>query len=189
MTTAFFFLFAGFVVAAALVVVLGRNLVHSAIALIFTFFGVAALYVLLDAEFLAAVQVLLYIGGITILLLFAIMLTSRLSPRGMEIFNEQVIPGAFVSAGILVFLLYAAWQGIRPAGRDLPPALEEDVDTHPRDEPANGEHDRCVGRNAEPPKTTSATIRPAATPEAEYQVLKYSGSALLRPTNPPKVIE
>ncbi|MGH7361328.1 MAG: NADH-quinone oxidoreductase subunit J family protein [Candidatus Methylomirabilales bacterium] len=123
MTTAFFFLFAGFVLAAALVVVLGRNLVHSAIALIFTFFGVAALYVLLDAEFLAAVQVLLYIGGITILLLFAIMLTSRLSPRGMEIFNEQVLPAALITGGILVALLYAAWQGIRPAGPP-PPYLD-----------------------------------------------------------------
>ena len=120
MTTALFFLFAGFVLAASLMVVLGRNLVHSAIALIFTFFGVAALYVLLDAEFLAAVQVLLYIGGITILLLFAIMLTSRLSPRGLEIFNEQVIPAALVSGGILLVLLYAAWEGIRLAGP--PPA-------------------------------------------------------------------
>jgi NADH-quinone oxidoreductase subunit J len=123
MTTAFFFLFAGFVVAAALVVVLGRNLVHSAIALIFTFFGVAALYVLLDAEFLAAVQVLIYIGGITILLLFAIMLTSRLSPRGMEIFNKQVLPAALITGGILFALLYAAWLGIRPAGPP-PPFLD-----------------------------------------------------------------
>jgi len=123
MTTAFFFLFAGFVVAAALVVVLGRNLVHSAIALIFTFFGVAALYVLLDAEFLAAVQVLLYIGGITILLLFAIMLTSQLSPRGMEIFNKQVLPAALITGGILFALLYAAWLGIRPAGPP-PPFLD-----------------------------------------------------------------
>src|SRR3990172_2182818 len=123
MTTAFFFLFAGFVLAAALVVVLGRNLVHSAIALIFTFFGVAALYVLLDAEFLAAVQVLLYIGGITILLLFAIMLTSRLSPGGMEIFNEQVLPAALITGGILFALLYAAWLGIRPAGPP-PPFLD-----------------------------------------------------------------
>lgn len=121
MTTALFFLFAGFVVAAALVVVLGRNLVHSAIALIFTFFGVAALYVLLDAEFLAAVQVLLYIGGITVLLLFAIMLTSRLSARGMEIFNEQMIAGALVSGGILLVLLYGGWYGIRPAGPPPPP--------------------------------------------------------------------
>ena len=123
MTTAFFFLFAGFVVAAALVVVLGRNLVHSAIALIFTFFGVAALYVLLDAEFLAAVQVLIYIGGITILLLFAIMLTSRLSPRGMEIFNKQVLPAALITGGILFALLYAAWLGIRPVGPP-PPFLD-----------------------------------------------------------------
>lgn len=120
MTTALFFLFAGFVLAAAMVVVLGRNLVHSAIALIFTFFGVAGLYILLDAEFLAAVEVLLYIGGITVLLLFAIMLTSRLSARGLEIFNEQVGLAAPVSLGILAILLYAAWEGIRLAGP--PPA-------------------------------------------------------------------
>ena len=126
MTTAFFFLFAGVVLAASLLVVLGRNLVHSAIALIFTFFGVAALYVLLDAEFLAAVQVLLYIGGITILLLFAIMLTSRLSPRGLEIFNEQVGLAALVTLGILAVLLYAAWEGIRPAG---PPPVPLDSTT------------------------------------------------------------
>ena len=60
-TQAVFFLFAAFTVGAALLVVLATNIVHCAIALVFTFFGVAALYILLDAEFLAAVQVLLYV--------------------------------------------------------------------------------------------------------------------------------
>ena len=107
MTTAFFFLFAGFVVAAALVVVLGRNLVHSAIALIFTFFGVAALYVLLDAEFLAAVQVLLYIGGITILLLFAIMLTQTKDAPSRLVFQTQAGPAAIASVVIAVLIALA----------------------------------------------------------------------------------
>jgi hypothetical protein len=46
-----------------------------------------------------------------------------------------------------------------------------------------------TGRNMEPANTTSATIRPAATPDTWYQVVKYSGSALPSPTKPPNVIE
>jgi NADH-quinone oxidoreductase subunit J len=62
---------------AAIYVVTARNLVHAALALIATFFGVAILFVLLEAGFLAAVQVVLYIGAISILIIFAIMLTRR----------------------------------------------------------------------------------------------------------------
>jgi len=62
---------------AALYVVTARNLVHAALALIATFFGVAIVFVLLEAGFLAAVQVVLYIGAIAILIIFAIMLTRR----------------------------------------------------------------------------------------------------------------
>ena len=76
-----FYFLAAFTIWAAGVVVLGKNIVRAAVALIFSFCGMAALYILLDAEFLAAVQVLIYVGGITILLLFAIMLTSRISAR------------------------------------------------------------------------------------------------------------
>ena len=54
----------------AAVVVLARSLIYSAFALLFTFFGVAAFYVLLGADFLAATQLLVYVGGILILLLF-----------------------------------------------------------------------------------------------------------------------
>jgi NADH-quinone oxidoreductase subunit J len=62
---------------AALLVVTARNLVHAALSLIVTLFGVAVLFVLLRAGFLAAVQVVLYIGAIAILIIFAIMLTRR----------------------------------------------------------------------------------------------------------------
>src|SRR3989337_6843 len=95
-----FFLVAAFTTGAALLVVLARNIVHCAIALVFAFFGVAALFILLDAEFLAATQVLLYVGGITILLLFAIMLTSRISARGGKIMNEQVGISAVVALAL-----------------------------------------------------------------------------------------
>lgn len=61
----------------ALIVVLARSIVHSAISLIVTFFSVAALFFLLDADFLGVAQILVYGVGITILLLFAIMMTGK----------------------------------------------------------------------------------------------------------------
>lgn len=107
-----FYILAGFTVWAAAVVVLGKNIVRAAVALIFTFCGMAALYVLLDAEFLAAVQVLIYVGGITILLLFAIMLTSRISSGTTRVINDQVVLSAIAAAGLLVGLVYAGVRGI-----------------------------------------------------------------------------
>jgi len=118
-----FYILAAFTVWAAAVVVLGRNIVRAAVALIFTFCGMAALYVLLDAEFLAAVQVLIYVGGITILLLFAIMLTSRISSATARVINDQVILSAIAAGGLLVGLIYAAVRGI-PA-LSGPPRLPE----------------------------------------------------------------
>ena len=118
----FFFALAIFTLAAALLVVLGRNIVHSAVALIFSFCGVAGIYVLLDAEFLAAVQVLIYVGGITILLLFAIMLTTRIAAR-VEVFNEQVGISALIVVGITAVLVYASVTGIKILG-EAPPPLE-----------------------------------------------------------------
>jgi NADH-quinone oxidoreductase subunit J len=117
-----FYLLAALTVATAIFVVLARNIVHCAIALVFTFFGVAALYVLLDAEFLAAVQVLLYVGGITILLLFAIMLTSLISARGVKIMNEQVGSSALVVAVIFGLMTFASLKGIVVVGSPPPPS-------------------------------------------------------------------
>ncbi|MDO8684958.1 MAG: NADH-quinone oxidoreductase subunit J [Armatimonadota bacterium] len=62
----------------ALLVVTIKNIVRSALFLALSFVGVAGLYVLLNAEFLAAVQVLIYVGAITVLILFAIMLTQQI---------------------------------------------------------------------------------------------------------------
>ncbi len=120
---AIFYILAAFTVWAAGVVVLGKNIVRSAVALIFSFCGMAALYALLEAEFLAAVQVLIYVGGITILLLFAIMLTSRIGAAGSRVVNDQVGLSAVAAAGLLVGLIYAAIRGI-PALTN-PPRLPE----------------------------------------------------------------
>ncbi len=118
-----FYILAAFTVWAASVVVLGKNIVRAAVALIFTFCGMAALYVLLDAEFLAAVQVLIYVGGITILLLFAIMLTSGISSVAARVVNEQTPLSAVAAIGLLLGLIYASTRGI--AAMAAPPRLPE----------------------------------------------------------------
>lgn len=110
-TLAVFFIIAIFTVGASLLVVLARNIVHCAIALVASFFGVAALFILLDAEFLAATQVLLYVGGITILLLFAIMLTTRISAAGVKIMNQQVGIGALVVIALFGIMVFANLKG------------------------------------------------------------------------------
>ena len=106
-----FYLLGAFSVALALMVVLAQNIVRAAVALIFSFCGLAALYALLDAEFLAAVQILIYVGGITILMLFAILLTSRIAGRGVRVLNAQKGVNFLVAAGLVLSLAYAAWKG------------------------------------------------------------------------------
>src|SRR5262245_65980412 len=73
-----FYVLAAITVGSAAVCVLARSLIYSAFALLFTFFGVAGLYLLLGADFLAATQLLTYVGGILVLLLFGVMLTYTL---------------------------------------------------------------------------------------------------------------
>jgi NADH-quinone oxidoreductase subunit J len=70
---------AAITVAAAVLVALLPNIIHSAVALLFTLVGVAGLYLFLSADFIAATQMLVYVGGITMLLLFAVFLSQRLS--------------------------------------------------------------------------------------------------------------
>lgn len=96
----------------ALVVVTRRNLFHAALALMVTFVGVAGFYVTLDAGFLAAAQLLVYIGAISILIIFAIMMTRRLMQADEPAFNSQKgwgFIGAFVSFAILVLVIIRFW--------------------------------------------------------------------------------
>jgi len=85
-----FYLFAGMAGLSAIGLVLSRNIVRTAVCLLFTLAGVAGLYFLLNAEFLAAVQLVVYAGGTLILIIFGVMLTSkspfsRFEPKPAEI--------------------------------------------------------------------------------------------------------
>lgn len=103
------------VLASAVVVVQVNNLVHAALALIVSFFGVAILFILLEAGFLAAVQVLLYIGAISILIIFAIMLTRKVMQDSGPQTNSAWWLGALLGVGLLaalgmVFMQFAGFQ-------------------------------------------------------------------------------
>jgi len=108
-----FFALAGLTLFSALAVVTLRNLLRSALALVVTFIGVAGLYLLLQAEFIAAVQVLLYVGAVTVLILFAIMLTERLMEARLRQFTGKWWLAAplvlLLLALIVVSLLGAVW--------------------------------------------------------------------------------
>lgn len=116
------------IIASALAVVTMRNIFHCALALIFCLFCIAGLYVMLNAEFLAVVQVLLYVGAVAILMIFAIMLTSRLAGHEKDISNEQQLVGGFLSLVFLVAMVgsYLGVPGVcegtyfRPATGALP---------------------------------------------------------------------
>ncbi len=97
-----FYLLSFIIIISSIYVVTLRNIFHSALFLILTLFAVAGIYILLNAEFLAAVQVLIYVGAISILIIFAIMLTSQLASKKISQSNEQVMIGVFVCAGFLL---------------------------------------------------------------------------------------
>lgn len=106
--TIIFYLFAALTVGSAAFVVLTRNVIYSAFSLLFTFFGVAALYVFLNADFLAVTQVVVYVGGILVLLLFGVMFTNSIMDPGQKTEVTNLIPGILIlccTAGTLIYTL------------------------------------------------------------------------------------
>lgn len=100
-----FLVLAAFVLGFGLAVVMVRNLFKSAIALSFCLLGVAGIFIMLGAEFIAGVQVLIYIGAVTTLIIFAVMLTSGMADPAIRQFNAQRLPGivvAFITVVVLV---------------------------------------------------------------------------------------
>ncbi len=98
-----FIIFSLITLGAALAVVTSKNLFHSALFLILSFVGVAGLYILLEAGFLAVVQIMVYVGAIAILIIFAIMLTRRLMDKELVQSNTQ-----WGVSGLVALLLFAA---------------------------------------------------------------------------------
>lgn len=121
-----FLLIGAIIIGSALMVVTVRNLLHAALWLVVTLFGVAVLYALLQANFLAVVQVVVYIGAIAILFIFAVMLTRRdLMEKGRQTRPNWWIPailGVLIMLG-LVFLILSV-PGVSRSALPLPAGLD-----------------------------------------------------------------
>jgi len=96
-----FYLFAAVTLVSGLMVVSSGNIVRSAFYLLATLFGISGLYVLLGADFVAVTQIMVYIGGILILLLFGVMLTSDITNIEIKKGKVAVLP-AIVGVGVLL---------------------------------------------------------------------------------------
>jgi len=131
---AIFYLFAILIVCSAAVVVLSKNILYSAFSLLFTFFGVAGIYVLLNADFLAITQIMIYIGGILVLIIFGVMLTSKIT--GVDIKSGSIGKFQLVTSGILslivvvlLILMYLNSNWVRKDIVNLPPKTINQIGT------------------------------------------------------------
>lgn len=121
------FLVVGFVtLGSALIVVTTRSMVHAAFWLVATLFGVAVLFALLNASFLAVVQVVVYIGAIAILFIFAVMLTRReLLDRGPQLNSAwwaSAVVAVLTFAGL--FFLLRSWSDFSMTAPSLPSGFD-----------------------------------------------------------------
>lgn len=117
-----FILSAALIIASAVMVVSTRNLIQAALWLIATLFGVAILYAVLEAGFLAVVQVVVYIGAIAIMFIFAVMLTSKdMRDKGPQV--NASWPGAAL-LGLLtfggIFVILSKWDGLGKLPGEIP---------------------------------------------------------------------
>lgn len=112
-SVAAFYLLAAVVLTAAAGVVFKRNLVHSALLLAVTFIGVAGLYILLAADFLAAVQLLVYNGAVAVIVVIGVMLTQKGDMKNSNPPNRMgrglLVIVALLAAGMLTAVLATDW--------------------------------------------------------------------------------
>ena len=109
-----FLVLAAAMIGSALLVVLGRDIIRSGLAMMVTFGALAGLYVLLNAPLVAAAQVLVYIGAISVLILFAIMLTQTKAGPTRLVFHRQAWAAALAAVVLVVILAIAAASTVWP---------------------------------------------------------------------------
>lgn len=161
MTETIFYALAGVIVASAILVVSVRNLFHSALALALTMFGISGIYLYLGWEFLAAVQVLIYVGAVTVLIIFGIMLTRKVMDDNARVMNNQVLL-SFVAAVAVLLILFEV------IGRS---SFQQN------------DHPTVVMMAASSLNETTQTAASASLPESYQNDVLSLGSALLKPQN------
>ena len=110
-----FYLLAALAIGGGLLVAFGRNIVHSAFALLGTFLGVAGLYACLGSDLVAVVQLLVYVGGVLVLILFAVMLTARIADVNLSNGSRGMAAGI---GAVLCVTCATIWVAFRFPGQD-----------------------------------------------------------------------
>lgn len=113
-------------IAAAVAAMSLRNLIHCALALVIAFAGLAAAYLQLSAQFVGFAQILVYIGAVSILIVFAILLTRSGDNANEKIFSKSWMAGIAVALSVLGVLIWAIANS-RAISRELPPVPEVTV--------------------------------------------------------------
>ena len=106
--TIFFFMLAGVIVLSALGVALAPNILYSAFALLGTLGGVAGLYLYLGADFVGIAQLLIYVGGILVLILFAVLLTNRIGEVKITNMSSGLMVGAPAAISVMAIIVKLA---------------------------------------------------------------------------------
>ena len=102
-----FYFFAALTVSSALFILFTKNVLHAVLSLLAVFLGVSAMYVFAGAEFLAITQLVIYVGGVLVLMLFGVMLTNRESGALFPLSkNNYFIPGILAGSSIFGILSY-----------------------------------------------------------------------------------
>ncbi len=117
-----FYLFAALILVSGFLVVTSKNIVHAAFYLLFTFFGVAGIYALLGADFISVVQIMVYVGGILVLILFGVMLTNKMTNVDIRTGTVKILPAAIIvgifAGAVIAMMVKTAWYtnpGVIPA--------------------------------------------------------------------------
>ncbi len=122
-----FYIISAFILGGALAMITSRALVRSVIWMVVSFVGVGALFILLQAEFVGAVQIMVYAGGIVVLFLFVIMLVNLGEMQRMEYLHRQWLPAVLLVCLLLAELGFLLWAGSEggaaPAAADLDATL------------------------------------------------------------------
>jgi NADH:ubiquinone oxidoreductase subunit 6 (subunit J) len=104
MSAILFYAISSLILFTAVKMIFSTNLVHSALFMASTFIGIAFVYLMLEADYLAVVQILVYVGAISILFVFGVMLTKRNNMEESSVFNRYRIAAGVVAASLMLVL-------------------------------------------------------------------------------------
>lgn len=107
MIEAIFYVFSGLLLLSALFILITRNVLYAAFSLVVSLLSIAAIYVFAHAEFLAITQIMIYVGGIIVLIIFGVMLTNKVGGNALVVKAQNKLIGLIIMLGMSVLLVTA----------------------------------------------------------------------------------